>query len=237
MLDDDELVFWGYKAPLFKKLKNVNSIKLVCGEPDRFLGVVNDQHELSIFTPEDDQLHCMDHIIQAVYSQQSLFALTDTGSVYQCHNTTGEFHQLHDLPPVKKISGSPTCMLFLTSQSTVYGLGSNKLSQLGMDYQQQQLETPTLIDYFCGFQQITDIDCGPFHSSVIADREVYTFGWSKEGRLGWGSEENEDIISYATFLDVNEQPVDVNAVKVVCGSSHTLVLDSKIIANITKKEN
>jgi alpha-tubulin suppressor-like RCC1 family protein len=185
------------------------------------LGVINQQREISVLTPEKDLMQYMGHVAQAVYSQSSLFILTDAGTVYQYDS--GAITEL-SLPPVTKISGSPTGVLFLT-QTGVYGLGSNKLAQLGMDYQQQQVLEPTLIEYFCGFQHMTDIDCGPFHSAVIADGEVYTFGWSKEGRLGWGLEEKEDIISYATFLDVNNQPVDIHAVQVACGASHTLVLD------------
>lgn len=228
MLDESNLVFWGYKPALSEKLEKITDIESIHGELDSFLGVVNKQHELSVLTPEKDHIKCMDDIVQAVYCQQqsSLFVLTEEGAVYQ-YEKTHTVRQLHKLPPVKKISSSETCVLFQT-KSDVYGLGSNKLAQLGMDYQQQQLDEPTLIEYFCGFQHISDIDCGPFHSAVIVDGEVYTFGWSKEGRLGWGSiEEKDDIISFATFLDVNDQPVDIHAVKVVCGSAHTLVLDGK----------
>lgn len=231
LIDDDELVCWGYKPALFDKLGKT-SVKIICGDLDSFMGVVNDEGQLSVFTAEEED-QILENVVQAAYSQQLLFILTGDGEVYQYDRRSIQQVQL---PFVKKISGSPTGMLFLT-QSEVCGLGSNKLSQLGMDYQQQQVTTPTMIEYFCGFQQITDIACGPFHSAVIVDGEVYTFGWSKEGRLGWGleDEEKDGIISFATFLDVNEQPIDIHAIKVVCGSSHTFVLDSKISSIFLKK--
>ncbi|CEP11325.1 hypothetical protein [Parasitella parasitica] len=197
------------------------------------MGLIDQQHNISFVTSTHEHIDCIKDAEQAVYcqNQQAIFVLKQkTGRVerYSIHDIE---HELIKFPyKVTKMSAANSHILFLTNSSDapVYGLGSNRLSQLGIDYQQQELGIPSIIEHFCGLTDAIDIACGPFHSAVILGGDVYTFGWSKDGRLGWGkSNENGHVVSLAIFLDVNDQPIEINATKVACGSAHTLVLDDQ----------
>ncbi|KAL9546886.1 hypothetical protein MBANPS3_006449 [Mucor bainieri] len=239
--DEGALQFWGFQPPWFSKFKSLcqqkSSIISVFGDPNTMMGLIDEQHAMSYVTETAEHMDCMTHVKQAIYcqGQNAIFALKQahaSGQVEQYNIDTLSSHKL-ELPPgcgVTKMSAAHTHVLFLTDSLDVpvLGFGSNRLSQCGIDYQQQELKAPTTIDYFCGLRDATDVDCGPFHSAVILGGDVYTFGWSKDGRLGWGStrqDDDDDIISLAVFLDVNDQPIEINARKVACGSAHTLVLD------------
>ncbi|KAI8642337.1 regulator of chromosome condensation 1/beta-lactamase-inhibitor protein II [Parasitella parasitica] len=237
MGDEGALQFLGFQPPWFSRFKTLcqqkKDIKSIFGDPDSMMGLIDKQRCISFVTSTVEHIDCIKHAEQAVYcqSQQSIFVLKHkTGRV--------ERYSIYDLGcesvefpcRVMKMSAANTQILFLTDSNNtpVYGLGSNRLSQLGMDYQQQELTTPSMIEYFCGLSDAIDIACGPFHSAVILGGDVYTFGWSKDGRLGWGMpEENDDLVSLTLFLDANDQPVEINATKVACGSAHTLVLDDQ----------
>lgn len=240
-LDEGTIQFWGFQPPWFSKFKTLcqqkKGIISIFGDPDSMMGLIDDQHNLSFVKVTSEHVDCILNVEQAVYCQgkQDIFVLKQqSGQVeqYSIHDLKCE---ILDLPcQVTKMSASNTHILFLTNSTDapVYGLGSNRLSQLGIDYQQQELKSPSMIEYFCGLRDASDVACGPFHSAIILGGDVYTFGWSKDGRLGWGaSEDKDDIISLAVFLDINDQPIEIDAKKVVCGSAHTLVLDGKLIAH------
>ncbi|KAL0138195.1 regulator of chromosome condensation 1/beta-lactamase-inhibitor protein II [Mucor lusitanicus] len=239
--DEGVLQFWGFQPPwfsIFKKLcQQKRNIVSIFGDPNTMMGLIDEQYNVSYVTEASEHLDCMTHVEQAVYcqGQRAILALQQaSGQVEHYDIDTLSSHKV-DLPPdsrVTMMSAAHTHVLFLTDSLDVpvLGYGSNRLSQCGIDYQQQELKTPTAIDYFCGLRDATDVACGPFHSAVILGGDVYTFGWSKDGRLGWGptrQDDDDDIISLAVFLDVNDQPLEINATKVVCGSAHTLVLDDQ----------
>ncbi|KAL9553864.1 hypothetical protein PS6_003738 [Mucor atramentarius] len=235
--DEGVLQFWGFQPSWFSKFKRLcqqkPNIISVFGHPNSMMGLIDERHTLSYITETSEHIDCMTHVEQAVYcqGQHIIFVLKqESGQVVQYNIDTLNSEKL-DFPSdckVTKMSAANTHILFLTDclDASVFGFGSNRLSQLGVDYQQQELKTPTAIEYFCGLRDATDIACGPFHSAVVLGGDVYTFGWSKDGRLGWGEarqEEDGDIVSLAVFLDVNDQPIEINAIKVACGSAHTLI--------------
>ncbi|KAK4512892.1 ubiquitin-specific protease doa4 [Mucor velutinosus] len=235
--DEGVLQFWGFQPPwlsAFKKLcQQKRNIISVFGDPNSMMGLIDEQHTLSYVTETSEHMDCMTHIEQAAYcqGQRAIFVLKQESGQVEQHNINTLNSEKLDLPPgckITKMSAAHTHILLLTDSldAPVLAFGSNRLSQCGIDYQQQELKTPTAIDYFCGLRDATDVACGPFHSAVILGGDVYTFGWSKDGRLGWGStKQDDDIISLAVFLDVNDQPIEINATKIACGSAHTLVLD------------
>lgn len=142
--------------------------------------------------------------------------------------------RLTSLPRVYSLAASSTHVLFYTSgMDPIYSLGSNRFSQLGFDTSTiQALETPTPIDYFSGLGMMDPahqgmVACGLFHSAVVLGGELYTFGWNKDGRLGWSDNDDNDIISPAVFLDAQGEPIqeDINVMRVACGAAHTLAID------------
>ncbi|KAI9333501.1 regulator of chromosome condensation 1/beta-lactamase-inhibitor protein II [Pilaira anomala] len=226
--DSNQLVVWGFQPTWFDKIIELKKqIQFIFGDPNQLLGII-DQHQFVSILGAQTRLVDFCKADNVVYCSQlnSLFILYQ-GTVSRYDLDTQKRETLFDNHHIKSISGSDTHILFSTDSfsAPLYGMGSNRLSQLGIDYQQQQVTEPQIIDYFCGLGVVTDMACGPFHSAVILSGDVYTFGWSKEGRLGSGTEPTEEIISLGIFLDEKDRPVEINAVKVVCGSSHTLVMD------------
>ncbi|CAO3665915.1 unnamed protein product [Rhizopus stolonifer] len=149
-------------------------------------------------------------------SQSQVFLQGCDGKIYQPPHVI-------QLPQVISMQASSEHVLCHTSQG-IFGIGSNRFSQLaGIE----SCQTPVLIEHFEGLaMNSVTIACGPFHSAVAIEGDLYTFGLFKEGRLGWG-EGSGDRVDLAVFLDKDGQEVDVNVVKVACGSCHTLVLDDQ----------
>lgn len=215
------MIVWGFKPEWFNKVveqcKN-KKVQFMFGDPNELLGTIDHDGFVSIVTCNDIKLNmCKADKVVYCSTLDSMFVLFQ-GSVQQY--TKNKVHTL-TLNNVNNMCGSNSHVLF--SSDYIYGLGSNRLSQLGIDFENQDILEPELIDYFCGLGKVMDMACGPFHSAVIVDGDVYTFGWHKDGRLG---RDMDDIIGLATFQHGNKS-VEINAVKVVCGSSHTLVLDDK----------
>lgn len=236
-VDANELIVWGFKSAWFHNFANAakgKQLTSVFGNPNRCLGFIDRDQRLSIVTDSLFLLDCMSEVQQAVYyqGQDALFVLDTKGQVYQYSGIDANFKErgsLLALPKVVALVASQTHVLFLTRShhAPIYGLGSNRFSQLGVDVQQQMFDTPIMIEYFCGLSDGSSVACSPFHSAVIMGGDVYMFGWDHEGILGCGIEEDQDVVRLAVFLDVCGQPVEVNAVSVVCGSAHTVVLDDQ----------
>lgn len=237
-IDADMVVVWGFKPDWFDKMESLISeakkVKSVFGDPNEVLGILDEEGSISYATSKETVKDKCKAVEQAVYcsSLKSIFTLLKNGRVQQINVETDSIIDV-PLPPsihVKKLCASNTHVLFLTNDkyTPIYALGSNRFSQLGIDYHgQQETIEPKAIDYFSGLGTVTDIACGLFHSAVIVEGDLYTFGLNRDGRLGWGQEQEDDVIACAVFLDSHDQPIEVDVVKVVCGSSHTLVLDSQ----------
>ncbi|KAI9320637.1 regulator of chromosome condensation 1/beta-lactamase-inhibitor protein II [Dichotomocladium elegans] len=178
----------------------------------------------------------------------TVFVLTASGHVESytatVEKTTAMIHFVKrrwaDLPHVYAIAASATHVIFSTAGlDPVYALGSNRFSQLGLDTATvQRLDECTPVDFFSGMGMMartkdgnhehTVVSCGLFHSAVVFAGDLYTFGWNKDGRLGWHDDGEEgEVVMPAVFLDDNDERVDVHVVKVACGSAHTLVLDDQ----------
>ncbi|KAI8979663.1 regulator of chromosome condensation 1/beta-lactamase-inhibitor protein II [Mycotypha africana] len=244
----------GFKPAWFSRFESAcanRKLKSVFGDPNKFLGFVDEYNNLSIITeaPENSEIDILSNIVKAVFCQHldTLILLDTYGQVQQCryNNIKNTIEPISFLSKVKDLCASKSHVLFATSSNDlpIYGMGSNRLSQLGIDYHELQAsDTPTLIEYFCGLNLPTNnIACGPFHSAVVRGNELYTFGWSKDGRLGWGSnnENNDgDIVSLSSFLDCNDQPVildndndkandSLSIKQTACGTNHTVAIDEK----------
>ncbi|KAI8375987.1 regulator of chromosome condensation 1/beta-lactamase-inhibitor protein II [Radiomyces spectabilis] len=175
-------------------------------------------------TDAKDAVYCAGqnriYVLQTVQGRVEVFDLNDL-----------TVSSLLNLPPVIMLASSTTHVLFYTRGSDpIYALGSNRFSQLGMDFHTvSHLDDPQPVDFFCGLGSDHEngmVACGPFHSAVILDNTLYTFGWRKYGRLGWHTEDDA-VVGLPSFLDNHSSPVDVDVVKVACGSNHTIVLDDQ----------
>ncbi|CAO3636219.1 unnamed protein product [Cunninghamella echinulata] len=177
---------------------------------------------------------------------QSAFLLSEKGIVttYQLSDNNNNYkyknQYILELPQVFDMAVSVNHVLFAVEGSPcIYALGNNHYSQLGLDpYQFRFLHPhqPQPIDFFNGLcylnetnHHIVSVSCGPFHSAVIINQDLYTFGWKQKGLLAWEEEEEGEeengLIQLACFKTVNDQSIEVPINKVACGSTHTVAID------------
>lgn len=219
-LDHNQVILWGFQPVWFNKFMDLckdKSIRTIFGDPNHLFGIVDTSGYVSTVTANKSSYHtCQADTVVYCSHLQSIFVLWQ-GTLKQYKEDTVSTI----MTGVLQISGSNAHILISTDQG-IYGLGSNRLSQLGMDIDSyQEVTEPILIDVFSGLGKITDMACGPFHSAVVVEGDLYTFGWHKDGRLG---REEMDLVGLAIFMDQGEM-VEVNVVQVACGSSFMLVLD------------
>ncbi|KAI7876554.1 RCC1/BLIP-II [Lichtheimia hyalospora FSU 10163] len=252
--DTGELQWWGYQ-PIHDTPSPSRSltdwgdrcIKRMFGDMSLFLGAVDDQgdvwyrllsstyHIQLLASKAQDAVYCS--------AYEAVYILTVDGDVdhYKIQKQDDKMtfkliNRLTTLPRVYSLAASSTHVLFYTSgMDPIYSLGSNRFSQLGFDTSTiQALETPTPIEYFGGLGMMDPdhqgmVACGLFHSAVVLGGDLYTFGWNKDGRLGWhdNDDNDDDVISPAVFLDADGEPIqeDINVVRVTCGAAHTLAMD------------
>jgi alpha-tubulin suppressor-like RCC1 family protein len=108
--------------------------------------------------------------------------------------------------------------MFLASDGKIYGVGLNGYGQLGLEHTTQQ-NTPQEITYFTTNNiNITQIECGFFHTMFIAsDGKVYSCGYNGFGQLGLGNYTNQYTPVEITFLS------DKINTYVTCGREFTFL--------------
>lgn len=181
------------------------------------------------------------------YSCFSVLILVD-GKVTQYERDQWDHPKVLDIPTVESMAVSATHVLFgVKGSAPVFGLGSNRMGQLGMDTSTtQHVDQPTRVDFFDGLGTMgaessgVKVACGSFHSAVVLHNDLYTFGWNDRGMIGWGAlpgqEEHDDSASLldssgirlASFAGDDDQEADVSVDQVACGTAHTVAIDGKI---------
>ncbi|CDW78489.1 UNKNOWN [Stylonychia lemnae] len=98
------------------------------------------------------------------------------------------FQRLYDQFRVNAVACGGYHTLFLTSDKSVYSLGSNQYGQLGLclSDDNQSYRDPMKIKFFQD-KIITAISCGSFHSiAVTIEGYAYSWGRNDQGQLGQG---------------------------------------------------
>ncbi|KAI7859747.1 regulator of chromosome condensation 1/beta-lactamase-inhibitor protein II [Circinella umbellata] len=248
--DDNQLEMWGWIPEScsenndFSKTWENQKIKRIFGPIDLgWIGVIDYNNILWYYNfNSKNKKKLAINIKDADYcqSREEIYILTDQGFV-DCYQLKKEqddlftFKKRFSIPKVYSMAISFSHVIFYIQEGTdpIFGLNSNRYSQLGFDTTtiQHVDDEPIPIDFFSGLmvQKEASVACNSFHSAVVIDGELYTFGWKKSGRLGRSVEVDEDdIIGLAEFRDNENQVVeDVYVIKVVCGINHTMVLDDQ----------
>ncbi|KAI8066663.1 regulator of chromosome condensation 1/beta-lactamase-inhibitor protein II [Gongronella butleri] len=182
---------------------------------------------------------CMGGLCQGM---NCLFLLDQNGHVYRCDlANVGRLVRV-DMPLAYDLAVSPVHALFATKgPMPVYGIGSNRMGQLGTAVDQlQTTDVPVAIEFFAGLvfgnaKQVM-VACGPFHSAVVVNHDLYTFGWNDRGRLGWHDDDDDEdegeYIRLARFAPAGQEHASrdecpVAVTQIACGSHHTVILDDK----------
>lgn len=107
-------------------------------------------------------------------------------------------------------------ILFLTNNG-LYSIGSNKLGQLGIGDVAENALQPMLLTRLDN-KHITHFECGQYHNAVVANGQLYTWGWGVFGQLGHGTIENHFTPKIVKFFD------DKKILQIALGHNHTMVL-------------
>ncbi|KAL1921758.1 uncharacterized protein VTP21DRAFT_10400 [Calcarisporiella thermophila] len=129
---------------------------------------------------------------------------------------------LGDIPRFTRIEAGDEHFLALAETGDVYVWGSNRFGQLGIaPAGQEPYERPTPLEALQGIP-VDDFSCGSFHSAVIAQGELYTFGWGQKGQLG----HEETGVQVVLLGDENgeEEEKEYEVKQITCGSEHTVAL-------------
>lgn len=78
-------------------------------------------------------------------------------------------------------------------------MGANTLGQLGVGTHISQSAHPILVSTF-GNKAISLIAVGQYHNAVVADGDLYTWGWGVYGQLGNGSVEDVSVPRVVKFF-------------------------------------
>ncbi|KAI7867175.1 regulator of chromosome condensation 1/beta-lactamase-inhibitor protein II [Spinellus fusiger] len=242
--EEDKLVVWGFQPNISLPEWEEKHPLLMFGDVNSILGLIDAKRSVYFCSTQHPEkpLTCIATCAKdAVYCSglDAIYVLTvSVSGKVECYTQLqGPLKMsLLNIPVhVHSMAASPTHMLFYTSGlDPVYALGSNRFSQLGSNFQHaMEIVEPCTIEFFCGLGMYNDtaqgsVTCGLFHSAVIIEGDVYTFGLKKQGQLGWGEDQNADqdtLVKLCVFVDATDAPVEVDALEVACGATHTVVLD------------
>lgn len=126
---------------------------------------------------------------------------------------------------VREVSAGGNHTLAVTTNSELFGWGSNAVGQLGLGpgLEMEKEDLPILIDVGDDQTTVQSVSAGEYHSLVLSDNgEVYAMGHNSNGVLGLGSRVKETYIYEPTpvtfFAPVTE---------LAAGGKHSLARDRK----------
>ena len=107
---------------------------------------------------------------------------------------------------------SHTCCT--TREGLVFSWGYGGDGRLGHGDEHDRL-TPTRIESLRS-QEVTEVICGELHTAAIVDRNLYTWGLGRNGRLGLGSKTSVLTPTQVEALSGSK------ILQVACGGLHTV---------------
>ena len=126
-------------------------------------------------------------------------------------------HKILNIPPVHSVACGHKHSVIITNDSNLWSCGNNQYGQLGLGNQNDQ-------HYFqeTSFFNILRVSLGVWHSLFQNyNGEIISCGYNNDGEVGLGQFKHPQI---TPTLIPNLPP---NIVQFICGSYHTLFLDSE----------
>ncbi|GCC28861.1 hypothetical protein chiPu_0007295 [Chiloscyllium punctatum] len=159
-------------------------------------------------------------------------ALTENGKLFMWgDNSEGQIgldtknnasvpHQVDVGKPISWVSCGYYHSAFVTDDGQLYTFGESDNGKLGLPLDQPiNHRIPQLVTGISG--KIIQVSCGGDHTVVLAEEEVYAFGFGQFGQLGHGT-----FIFESSLPKVVEQLKKKNVRFISCGENHTAAVTS-----------
>ena len=125
------------------------------------------------------------------------------------------------LTSVASISAGDNHSCAVTSSGELYGWGSGQWGRLGTGYQ-TDVYTPVHIPLGRS-EVVRQVSCGAYSTVVLTkDRNVYAFGWNKQGRVGVGRQSSLLVLSPTLLASLSPSVLSSPIAGVSAGQQHTV---------------
>ena len=111
--------------------------------------------------------------------------------------------------------------LILRRKDEIYGMGKNDYGQLGLSSETSRLHPTRIVISSIENHIVNEVRCGYYHSVVLSEHDVITFGRNDYGQLGHG----HAIQRFARPTSVPELH-DISIEHVAAGCYHTVLASS-----------
>ncbi|GAM22014.1 hypothetical protein SAMD00019534_051890 [Acytostelium subglobosum LB1] len=126
---------------------------------------------------------------------------------------------------VKSVAGGRRHTLIVDTQGQLYSFGVGSEYQLGHGDKLHQV-TPTKVTALNGVNIVKAV-CGWGHSMALSSNgEVYVWGWAKDGQLGLGGRQSDDLAP-VTLPVVLDQLRQHRIVDIYAGSDYSMALTDR----------
>lgn len=192
-------------------------------------------HRNSVSRDQPEEIVELRHqkIIDLVYGQRHVMAITEDGGIYSWgDNRFGQLGSLNTFESLKpmlvgnhivSLACGANHTLALTSTGQVFAWGRNNYGQIGIGSNIDQL-IPVKVAALEPFN-VKMIKCGSSHSFALTDDgQLYAFGGNSFGQLGIGNcthQTNPTLVKFNQNSDNSTVPISV-----ACGEYHSLFLMS-----------
>jgi alpha-tubulin suppressor-like RCC1 family protein len=190
-----------------------NNEKLIVGEDKYNKEEIHSNYIKNRFSDTKTEVYCGGNQIVIIANEQLYISKLIN------HNTHGKYKYI-DFFADKKVTDASCGIDYVAvvADDKLYTYGSGSYGKLGHNSTEDTAE-PRLVKAFENMK-VTMVSCGDFHTAVVADKKLYTFGSGWLGKLGHGNQEHIYYPKHVEYLH------DVIAVS--CGVDHTAVIARKI---------
>ena len=173
----------------------------------------------------DDSEEQKSRVKQISVGNSFVCALLDTGTVKLMDEKGRSSDFQLDDDKFDYVSCGLEFVLLLSKKGNVYGYGSNRKGQLGLSELTDVKDDCRLIEALEGLK-VGQISAGGWHSLVLENGNVYSFGWNSHGQLGIESAElkTSGVCETPTLVNL---PSELEFILVKAGSRHSMAVSSE----------
>ena len=130
-------------------------------------------------------------------------------------------HPVRQLHNVASVSAGDNHSCAVTASGELWAWGSGQWGRLG-NGEQTDVHTPVRVSVGRG-EAVRQVSCGAYHTVVLTQtRNVYSFGWNKQGRVGIGKQSSLLVLSPTLLASLSPSVLSSPVAGVAAGQQHTV---------------